>query len=67
MIQDEQAKLTERVLELTQRKASRVGVSVTAYMAGILEGRYPLITSRDIDDAADDAWRAAQALGQHRP
>jgi hypothetical protein len=47
---EERARDVARLLAATERRAEAAGVSVTEYMAGILEGRYPRITREELDD-----------------
>jgi hypothetical protein len=47
---DELGRYVALLLTATERRAEAAGVSVTEYMAGVLDGRYPRITREEVDD-----------------
>ena len=51
---DERAIFAQRVLRLTQRRAREADVTVTQYLAGILEGRFPRLGADEVAAAPDD-------------
>jgi hypothetical protein len=55
MVGNANAEFIDRLLELAVLRARVAGVSVTDYMAGVVDGRFPPISRKEFDSGVVDS------------